>query len=277
MEKQNLSRWAKAYLCLLGLSGLGQISALASLGTDIAYDRTAQGLELIRNQIELAYDNHESVKNDVQRQQRELESFGVFIRIPKISQDLKSDTQLETSIQENFQRVRSGYELRKIRFKTKWKSESKKIPSTIAFDENYKIPDGQLVDERILEVEFEFQRNLPKNLQGWFQHEQEKIHRLLVSKNSWKKSGRRISGSVAIYRFREIEFPKLVAPDLAKFNLPSNPESPTQKAAAMRAERYRRDIVEFWPKVQPYLDDVRAFALNDLRMNFFLKHANSSH
>lgn len=244
-----------------------------------SYDQVAHRLELIRNQIELTIVNHASLASDLARQDREFIGMNVFLRIPLASQDLKRDSDLLESIRQDWAKAsahKMGFKLKKIAFTGSWKVAPQKIPHEITFDDDYRIPEEQVVDRRELKLEIQFDEALPLDPNQWLQTEQSSIRRLLVPR-SWSRKGKRLIGRVWIYRYREMNYPQLLAPDLSQYLVPSLPKGETQTAAFKRIQKYREDIVRQWPKAEPFTNNLRLFARNDARMNFYMKHVKLSH
>lgn len=243
---------------------------------DVAFDKLAHQLELVRNQIELTISNHRALSGDIKRQQREFEGMNVFTRIPEAKHDKKSDRELLASLRNEFERVaekRTGFKLRTIKFMGPWKSAPKKIPAELPFDVDYRMPEGQIVDSRFVHFELDFSSSAPLNPSDWLLHQQDLIGRMFTP-IKWSRRGKRVLGDACIYRFREFTYPRMTAPDLSRYVSPRQPASEAQRSAHQRIERYRREIMQLWPKCEPYLGDFREFARNDLRMNFFLKRVN---
>lgn len=268
--------------------------ALASVHADSAYERAAYRLELVRNQIELTIANHRSLASDVHKQERELQGMRVYEHVPLASSDFKSDRALLDAIKSEFQRAAeldSGFSVKKIEFASPWRTNPKRIPSEVGFDSEYQILESQIIDRRDLRVTLAFKESLPLDPSKWFERQRNNIKRLLVSVRWMPQSlgharkpaslhgardsrSKELVGVVSIFRFRDFEYPKLLAPDLAQYSTPSQPATEMQRAAYERMSRYRRDIAAMWPEAESYLDKIREFARNDLRMNFFLEHAN---
>lgn len=250
--------------------------AHAAVSADLAYEKVAQRLELVRNQVELTIANQGSLKHDVKRQERELEMFGVYHRIPLARDDFKSDKPFFEQLRGDFakaQEARPGFELKSARFLGGWKSAPKKVPPSLPFDHNQRIGEDQVADSRPIELVIAFNDQLPVDPKAWLVEQSAQVRRL-IDATRFDRKGKQLIVRGKIYRYREFDYPQMVAPDLAKYGVPGTPSSPVQKAATQRISRYREDIMRLWPKAQPYLSDVRTFAMNDLRMNFFLKRAN---
>lgn len=255
---------------------LGSNNVCAS--DDLAFDRLAQKLELIRNQIELTIENHQAVESDVRRQNMELKGFEVFTRVPLASQDLKDDQALLKSIRKDFEQaaaVQSGFRIHAVKFLTKWNAARHKVPKSVPFDIGYQAPENQIVDSRDLQLEVEFEKEIPKDFAGWLGQQQSHVRRLFTPTDTrhWQRKGKRLTARARIYRFRDFEYPKLTAPNLARYKVSHKPTTQSQTASVQRILRYRKQIAELWPQAQAHLDNLRAFALNDLRMSFFSKHA----
>lgn len=250
-------------------------SASASVEADLAYEKVAYRLELVRNQLELTVANQASLSNDLQKQQREFEAYGVFTRIPLASKDRK-DKEILRSIREDFEKLaasKSGFKVAKVEFEAPWRSAPRRVPTAVNFDEGYRMPEEQLADQRRIELVLDFTEEAPRDPVRWIEEHRAGARRLLVP-ISTKAKGKRLTAKAWIYRFRDFDYPKMLAPDLSRYQAPNAPASPAQKAAATRIERYRREIPALWPKAQPFVDNIRQFALNDLRMNFFTKRAS---
>ncbi|MEW6056814.1 MAG: hypothetical protein AB1540_09375 [Bdellovibrionota bacterium] len=241
--------------------------------SDIAFDRLAHQLELIRNELELTVENRNSLSNDIERQRRESIDFDLFLRIPLETHDIKQDSALLKTIQNDLVKT-SAANFKKVQFKGPWKKARSKIPKTIPFHESYKIPDSLLVDSRELTLEISFAKLPEQKPEQWIKNLQPKVRRLLVftGQNRWNPKSKSQKIRTTIFRFRDIAYPEFQSPDLARFALPHKPQSPHQNASAARIQRYRQEVSRLWPQVQPYLDEVRLFALNDHRMSFYLKH-----
>lgn len=245
--------------------------------TDLAYDRTAQRLELIRNQMELTIENKNALESDIGRQRKEIIAFDLFARIPMAKGDVKNDKELLKSLRSDFDKAagdNQGFRIRSVKFGSKWQSAPKKVPEAVPYDKGYRAPENQIVDRRQVIVEVEFDRGVPSKPEDWMYRQQHSMRRLVspVNVKKWKKAGKRLIAQGEIFRFRDFEYPRFLAPDLSRYVAPGQPTTQVQTSAAKRIKKYRTDIVELWPRVQPHLDDVRTFATNDLRMSFFLKH-----
>jgi len=259
---------------------LQSVSYGAPRPSEVAFEKTAMQLELVRNQIDLTIENHASTNQDLSRQEREFEIAGVFLRVPLTSHDVKQEKDLLESLKSDWNALASTsrgtadeFTVKKIHLAGDWKQEPKQIPSAVPFDKGYEIPENQLTDHRPVKVELTFKNKVPENLVTWFKEKQSRLRRLQVLSKAAPKN-KAVQAQLNIFRFREIEYPKFVAPDLSHYRVPGNPQTPIEKSAAARVEKYRTDIVRLWPKAEPYLKDVGTFALNDQRMNFFMKHVN---
>lgn len=274
--KKSMLKWAGLFfLTALAIPAFAAADAAMSPSSEVEVvsDRLAQRLELIRNQMELTIVNHEALESDLSRQKKEIMAFDLFLRIPTAKGDAKSDKDLLKAVRADLERaaVENGFKVRGVKFASKWRTTSKKVPDVVPFDEGFRATEDQIVDQRDLVADLEFDGAAPADTEAWLKHQQDSMNRLMVAKNAakWKRSGKRLSATLSIFRFRDFQYPGFVAPDLSRYVAPA-----TQSASAKRIQKYRREIVELWPKVQPHLNDVRAFAMNDLRMSFFLKRVN---
>lgn len=261
----------------IALAFIVNFSTASVQQSDIAYDRLAHRLELIRNQMELTIENNNSLESDIGRQRKEIMAFDLFLRIPMAKSDLKSDKELLGLIRSDLDKAATdnqGFRVRSVKFGSKWRSAPKKVPGAVPYDEGYRAPENQIVDRRNVIVEVEFDRGVPSKPDEWMYRQQSAMRRLVAPVNvkKWKKVGKRLVAEGEIFRYREFEYPRFLAPDLSRYVAPGSPTTQVQSTAAKRIQKYRRDIVELWPRVQPHLDNVRTFAINDLRMSFFLKH-----
>ncbi len=253
-------------------------SAVPSQQSDIAYEKVAHHLELVRNQIELTIENHASLAKDVAKQEREFSGMNIYQRVPTARDDTKDSRALLASLRADLVRSaekHSGFHLEKIRFMAQWKSSRHSIPLELPFDTDFRLSEEQVVDYRPLEFTIDFDTSTPRDAPAWLRAQQLVIRRLLVPV-SWQRRGKRLTGRARIYRYRDFEYPKMLAPDLSHYSTPDaqTAHNVVEQAALRRIRQYRQEIVKMWPSCQPYLDNLRAFARNDARMNFFLKYAS---
>jgi hypothetical protein len=255
-------------------------SAFASTEADVRIDRVAQHLELVRNQMELTISNHRSLARDIGRQTSEIEGMGIYLRIPLATHDLKKDPDLLAAIRHDLEgaaaRSARGFGIARLRFVSPWKGGKASVPAAVPFDEDFRLSQDQIVESRELEAEFRFTGAPPEKPDAWLLEWNNTIRRLLVPLGppaGWARAGRKLVLRARIFRYRPIEYPRLIAPDLSGDTLPVAPATPAQKAAAERINKYREEIPSLWPRVEPCLNDLRAFALNDARISFYLQHA----
>ena len=255
--------------------------ALASLQTDVAIEKISHHLELVRNQIELTIENHASLAQDVLKQEREFSGMNVYERIPLAQNDSKDSRALLNSLKADFTRAaekHTGFRLKKIRFTAQWKSTHRSIPTELPFDTDFHLTEVLVVDSRPVEFTVDFDDSAPLDVPAWLREQQFVIKRLLVPV-AWTRVGHRLTGRVLIFRYRDFEYPRMLAPDLARYATPDILAGRTAldavaTSALRRIKQYRQEIIKMWPECQPHLDNLRAFARNDARMNFFLSHAN---
>ena len=259
-------------LLLLFFSSVTQ----ASVEADVAYDRIAQHLELVRNQLELTATNQRTIGNDVRKQEREIAAWGVFERIPLARDDFKSDRELTRALRSQLERASgagTAYAVRSVRLVAGWKVAPNRVPRAVNFDEGARIPEDQVADRRLVELVLRFPNEAPREPRDWFDEQRASVRRLLEPVST-RVRNRDLTVRAWIFRYRELDYPKMLAPDLSRYRLPGAPASESQKASARRIARYRAEIPRLWPQAQPHIDGIRAFALNDLRMNFFVKRAS---
>lgn len=250
---------------------------------DIAFDRTAYGLELVRNQIELTVRNHSASPRDIRRQEMDFNGMGVFTKIP-LARDDASITGI-AAIREDFGLALSGKpgpRLESARFTGPWKVAPRKVPRAIPFDRSYRLPDDQIVDHRGVELRFTVDANAPsaKDLAAWLRSlsREGRVRRLVEplgeSACSVKPRGSKARATcrARVYRYRDVRYPEFLAPDLSRYALPGAPRTESQRQSARRIEKYRADIVRLWPEAEPRLAGLREFALNDARIGFFIQH-----
>jgi hypothetical protein len=263
------------------------VSAHASTpAVEASLEKLAFRLELLRNQIDLMIQNNGSMKQDLSRQEHEFRAWDVYQRIPTKKLDAKTDGELLSAMQRDWRNAaadsRSGseaYELKSLRLESKWKEAPKTTETAITYDANFRFPEEQLVDSREVEIRVEFHGEVPQkiveNPSAWVYRQQPRLRRLAypAARARWQYQGNALRGIVTIYRYRDVQYPEILAPDLSHYASPSSATN-SQSAVSKRIEKYRRDVIRLWPEVQPCLKTFRTFALNDLRMNFFLKHAN---
>ena len=252
--------------------------AFAAIQVEVAFEKVAHHLELVRNQIELTIENHASLAKDVTKQEREFSGMNVYQRVPLTHADSKDSRALLASLRADFARTaekHTGFHLEKIRFLGQWQTTRLSVPSELPFDTDFILSEEQVVDHRTLEFTIDFDTAAPRDAPAWLREQQQTIRRLLVPLN-WRRVGKRLTGRALIYRYRDFEYPKMLAPDLARYGTPDalSAHSAVEQATLRRIQQYRQEIVKMWPACQPYLDNLRAFARNDARMNFFLNHAS---
>ncbi|MBI3557901.1 MAG: hypothetical protein HY074_16690 [Deltaproteobacteria bacterium] len=267
----------KLVLLLLALITLAP-TASAAISTEAAYDKVAHHLELVRNQIELTIENHAGLAKDVGRQEREFAGMRVYQLIPLARDDSKNSRALLAALRAGFAQAaakHTGFRLSKARFTSQWKATRMRIPAELPFDTDFRLKEEQVVDYRLLELTLDFDTAAPRNPASWLREQQPLLQRL-VEPVSWTRVGKRLLGRARIFRYRDLEYPKMLAPDLAQYSTPLAAAAPSavEQATLKRITRYRQQIITLWPLCQPYLDDLRAFARNDARMNFFLNHAS---
>jgi len=248
---------------------------------DVAFDKMAHKLELLRNQMELTVRNHSASPSDIRRQGKDIAGMGIFTRVPLATQDRASDRQALAALREDFGGALSGSDgprLQGIRFSSPWKVAPRRVPKAIPFDQSYRLPEEQVVDRRELELRFTVPAGtpVPKDPKAWLASLSREGHlkRLVepTPANACSVRGRGLICKARIYRFRDVRYPEFLSPDLGNYTLPSEPKTESQKASARRIEKYRADIARLWPEVQPYLNGIREFAVNDARVGFFIRH-----
>lgn len=246
---------------------------------EILLEKRASNLELIRNQMELLLSNQATLARDLTRQKREQDGLALFLRIPLPEGDPK-DHDIIRSIREDLAKtgLERGYRVASVTFAGKWKSRPNLVPSQIAFDEPYSIPDDQIADTREVKLEIDFPGPMPGDAKAWLFSRQQDTRRLIypLSERLWKKTKKHLSARALIFRFRKLRYPEMVAADLSRYEAPLTALAPTEQRIEKRIRTYKSDIVRLWPLVQPHLANFRKFAINDLRMSFFLKHLNNN-
>ncbi|MBI3542652.1 MAG: hypothetical protein HY075_05190, partial [Deltaproteobacteria bacterium] len=235
--------------------------ARASQPGDVAYEKTAHRLELVRNQIELTISNHRSLAQDLIKQGRELEGMHVLERVPLATRDARDDGALALELRRELERaaaLRTGFRVREVKLRGPWHAARAGVPRALPFDTDYRIPEDQLADSRLFSFVLEFDAAAPREPTRWLRENQDVIHRLLEPV-SWKRQGRRLAGTARIYRFRDVEYPEMLAPDLSRYAQPEEPATAVQRAALGRIRRYREEISRLWPRAQPHVDNIRKF------------------
>ncbi len=223
-------------------------------------------LSHLYNQLDLLILNQKIDRADLKKQEQDLERFKVFERIPfqKDSAGLKKSLVLSAQ--------KYKVKLFTFAFPSKPNSGLKKIPSSLFTDSsNFHLSEDQILEKIPIEILAE---GTSENTDLWIESWEEDQIRLITLDSKVLSSNQKWKIRAHAYRFREIEFPRLI-PRNPRSLLPkwANEDYPRFSRSEPKLSEYVSKIETLIPQASPHLKIREKFLLNDARLSTYLKIA----
>ena len=221
------------------------------------------------NALELVIRNQSSARSDLRRQEKDVQAVQLYRRIP-FKPELD---RLEKEVRNSAQKAK----LKIVKFRRLNQNKEKvAVPASISTVEKFELPETALAERLPIEIEIEGSEESVKN---WSQKLIEEQDRLLqmdqapeaITASLPEGKSEVFRAQIVAFRFREIQYPKLKAPD----PLRHLPPKVRKQISRLKTEEPQLGILiekahQLKPKAEPLLQERRPFLLRDAHMRFFM-------